>query len=93
METAHDFEVFTSKDKGETSRSKKSNKSQKIKELKEIIAHHEILERVIKERYKTLSENFSKTNAAFENLALESIKEKKKKKKITKDYNKLMVVS
>jgi hypothetical protein len=38
MEPAQDFEVFTSKDEGETSRSKKSKKSQKIKELKEIIA-------------------------------------------------------
>jgi hypothetical protein len=89
MEPAQDFEVFTSKDEGETSRNKKSKKSQKIKELKEIITQHEILERVIKARYKTLSENFAKTNAAFEKLALESIKDKKKKKKITKDYNNL----
>jgi len=44
---------------------------------------------VIKPRYKALSENFAKTNAAFEKLACESIKDKKKKKKITKDYNSL----
>jgi hypothetical protein len=44
---------------------------------------------VIKSRYKALSENFAKTNAMFEKLARESIKEKKKKKKITKDYNNL----
>ena len=44
---------------------------------------------MIKETYKTLSENFSKTNASFENLSCESIKDKKKKKKITKDYNSL----
>jgi hypothetical protein len=44
---------------------------------------------VIKARYKDLSENFTKTNASFEKLACESIKDKKKKKKITKDYNSL----
>jgi hypothetical protein len=36
-----------------------------------------------------LSENFEKTNAAFERLAKESVKEKKRKKKLTKDYNSL----
>jgi hypothetical protein len=64
-------------------------KSQNINELKEIIAQQEILERVIKEIYKDLSNNFAKTNATFEKLACESIKDKKKKKKITKDYNSL----
>jgi hypothetical protein len=49
----------------------------------------EVLERVIKVRYKSLSENFAKINESFEKLARESIKEKKKKKKITKDYNNL----
>jgi chromosome segregation ATPase len=44
---------------------------------------------VIKARYKSLSENFAKTNAAFEKLARESVKDKKRKKKITKDYNSL----
>jgi hypothetical protein len=47
------------------------------------------LERVIKERYKKLSENFEKTNTAFERSAKESVKEKKRKKKLTKDYNSL----
>jgi protoheme ferro-lyase len=47
------------------------------------------LERVIKERYKKLSENFEKTNTAFERLVRESVKEKKRKKKLTKDYNSL----
>jgi hypothetical protein len=82
MEPAQDFEVFTSKDEGETSRNKKSKKSQKIKEMKEIMAQEEILERVIKARNKTLSENFDK-------LALKSIKDKKKKKKISKEYSSL----
>jgi chromosome segregation ATPase len=89
MEPAQEFEVFISKDEGETSRNKKSKKTQKIKELKEVIAQQEVLERVIKARYKALSENFAKTNAAFEKMACESVKEKKKKKKITKDYNSL----
>jgi chromosome segregation ATPase len=69
--------------------SKKSKKSQKIRELKEVIAQQEVLERVIKARYKVLSENFAKTNAAFEKLARESVKDKKRKNKITKDYNNL----
>jgi hypothetical protein len=51
-----------------------------------VIAQQEVLERVIKEIYKTLSDNFAKTNAAFEKLACESVKEKKRKEKITKDY-------
>jgi hypothetical protein len=79
METTQDCEAFTPKDEGETSRNKKSKKSQKIKELKEVIAQQEVLERVIKARYKALSKNFAKTNAAFEKLARESIKDKKKK--------------
>jgi hypothetical protein len=47
------------------------------------------LERVIKDRYKKLSDNFAKTNVAFEILAKESVREKKRKKKLTKDYNSL----
>jgi hypothetical protein len=39
------------------------------------------LERVIKDRYKKLSDNFSKTNVAFESLAKESVREKKRKTK------------
>jgi hypothetical protein len=49
-----------------------------------VIAQQEVLERVIKERYKTLSDNFAETNAAFEKLAQESVKEKKRKKKSPK---------
>jgi hypothetical protein len=44
---------------------------------------------VIKAIYKALSENFANTNANFEKLACESIKDKKKKNKITKDCNSL----
>jgi hypothetical protein len=54
-----------------------------------VIAQQEVLERVIKEIYKKLSDNFAETNAAFEKMARESVKEKKIKQKITKDYNSL----
>jgi hypothetical protein len=54
-----------------------------------VIAQQEVLERIIKERYKTLSDNFAETNVAFEKMARESVKDKKRKKKITKDYNSL----
>jgi hypothetical protein len=87
MEQAPEEEMFIGYEEGETSSNKKSKKSHNIKAMKEIIAQQEVLERVIKARYKTLSKNFAETNAAFEKLALESIKEKKKKKNITKDYN------
>jgi hypothetical protein len=88
-EFAQNYETFTHTEEGETSKSSKSKKTQKIKHLKEVIAQQEVLERVIKERYKKLSDNFAKTNAAFERLARESVKEKKRKQKITKDYNSL----
>jgi hypothetical protein len=89
MEFAQDCETFTPINEGETSKSKKSKKSQKIKQLKEVIAQQEVLERVIKARYKSLSDNFAETNATLEKLAHESVKDKKKKNKITKDYNSL----
>jgi hypothetical protein len=54
-----------------------------------VIVQQEVLEWVIKERYKKLSDNFAKTNVALERLARESVKEKKRKQKITKDYNSL----
>jgi hypothetical protein len=54
-----------------------------------VIAQQEVLERVIKARYKTLSDNFTESNVAFEKLARETVKDKKRKKKITKDYNSL----
>jgi hypothetical protein len=88
-EFAQNYETFTHTEEGETSKGSKSKKSQKIKHLKEVIAQQEVLERVIKERYKKLSDNFAKTNAAFERLARESVKEKKRKQKLTKDYNSL----
>jgi hypothetical protein len=86
---AQDCETFTHTDEGETSKSTKLKKTQKIKQLKEVITQQKVLERVIKERYKTLSDNFAETNATFEKLAHESVKDKKRKNKITKDYNNL----
>jgi hypothetical protein len=48
---------------------------------------------VIKDRYNKLSDNFAKTNAAFKRLAKESVREKKKKKKLTKNYNILWLLA
>ena len=48
-----------------------------------------MIERVIKARYETLSKNFAETSAYLEILALESVKEKKKKKRIIKDNHQL----
>jgi hypothetical protein len=48
-----------------------------------------VLERVIKAKYEILSKNFAETSASLERLAHESVKEKKKKKKIVKDHNSL----
>jgi len=89
MEKAPEIERFTGYEEGETSSKRKSSKSQKIKKLKEKIAQYEVLERVIKARYETLSKNFVETSAALEILALESVKEKKEKKRIIKDNRRL----
>ena len=60
IEFAQNYETFTHTEEGETSKSTKSKKTQKIKHLKEVIAQQEVLEWVIKERYKKLSDNFAK---------------------------------
>ena len=52
-----------------------------------------MLEKVIKTRYETLSKNFAERNSSLERLAHESIKEKKKKDKVVKDYNSLWRVA
>jgi hypothetical protein len=88
-ECAQNFETFSQIEQGESSKNPRSNKSQRIKHLKEVISQQEVLEWVIKDRYKKLSNNFAKTNATFERLAKESVKEKKRKKKLTKDYKSL----
>jgi hypothetical protein len=71
----------------------KQSKSKEIRKLKKKLAQQEVLERVIKTRYETLSKNFAESNSALERLAHESIKEKKKKEKIVKDYNSLWRVA
>jgi archaellum component FlaC len=50
------------------------------------------LERVIKDRYQKLSDNFAKTNASFERLAKENVKEKKRKDKLTKNCSSLRLL-
>ena len=64
-----------------------------MKKLKKKLAEQEVLERVIKNRYETLSKNFAESNSALERLAHERTKEKKKKNKIVKDYNSLWRVA
>jgi hypothetical protein len=70
-----------------SSKKVKQSKSKEIKKLKKKLAQQEVLERVIKTRYETLSKNFVESNSALERLTHESIKEKKKKEKIVKYYN------
>jgi hypothetical protein len=88
-ECAQNYQTFSQVEQGESSKTPMSNKSQRIKHLKDVIAQQEVLERVIKDRYKKLSDNFAKTNAAFERLAKESVREKKRKAKLAKDCNSL----
>jgi hypothetical protein len=65
----------------------KQSKSKENNKLKKKLVEQKVLERVIKTRYETLSKNFAESKSSLERLALESIKEKKKKDKIVKDYN------
>ena len=51
------------------------------------------MERVIKQRYEILSNNFAKTDEAFKKLALKRVKEKKRKRKIVKDNNRLWKIA
>jgi hypothetical protein len=92
-ECAQNYQTFSQVEQGESSKNPRSNKSQRIKHLKEVIAQQEVLERVIKDRYKKLSDNFAKTNAAFERLAKETVKEKKRKTKLIKDCNSLRCIN
>jgi hypothetical protein len=71
----------------------KQNKLKEIKKLKKKLAEQEVIERVIKTRYETLSKNFAESNSALERLSHERIKEKKNKNKIVKDYNNLWRVA
>jgi hypothetical protein len=71
----------------------KQSNSKEIKKLKKKLAEQEVLERVIKTIYETLSKNSVESNSSLERLSHESIKEKKKKDKIVKDYNSLWRVA
>ena len=85
MEPAHNFEGFTTYEEGDTSNKKNPNDCKIINKLKRKIKQQEVLERVMKERYATLSENFAKTSEAFKNLTLKRVKEKKRKRNIIKE--------
>jgi len=85
--------MFTGFEEGETSSKKKQRKSKKIQKMEEKIAHQEVLERVIKARYETLSKNFAKTNEAFKMLELKRVKEKKQRNKIMKDNHRLWKIA
>jgi hypothetical protein len=92
-ECTQKYETLNQTEQGESTKKPRSNKAQRIKHLKEVIAQQEVLERVIKDRYKKLSDNFAKTNAGFERLAKESVKEKKKKEKLVINCNRLRLLS
>lgn len=59
-----------------------------IKKQKKKLKQQIVLERVIKQIYETLSDNFAKTHEAFRQLALKRVKEKKKMKNIVNENNK-----
>jgi hypothetical protein len=90
---AQNYETLKHTEQGESSKKPRPNKAQRIKHLKEVIAQQEVLERVIKDRYKRLFDNFAKTNAAFERLAKESVKEKKKKEKLINNCSRLRLLA
>jgi hypothetical protein len=92
-EGAQNYETLSQTEQGESSKKPRPNKAQRIKHLKEVIAQQEVLERVIKDIYKRLSDNFAKTNAAFERLAKESIKEKRKKEKLINNCSRLRLLA
>jgi hypothetical protein len=93
MEETPQTKGFTSLDEGEASTKKKISKLAKIQKMKEKIEEKEVLERVIKARYETLSKNVAKTREAFKRLALIHVKEKKKRKTIMKHNHKLWNIS
>jgi hypothetical protein len=92
-ECAQNYETLSQTEQGESSKKPRPNKAQRIKHLKEVIAQQEVLERVIKDRYKRLSDNFAQTNAAFERLAKESVKEKRKKEKLINNCRRLRLLA
>jgi len=65
------------------------SKSVKIQKLKDKIVEYEVLERVIKSRYETLTQNAAETRDAFKRLAYIHVKEKRKRKKVIQQNYKL----
>jgi hypothetical protein len=92
-ECAQNYDTLSKTEQGESSKKPRPNKAQKIKHLKEVIAQQEVLERVIKDRYKRLSDNFAQTNAAFERLAKQSVKEKRKKERLINSCSRLKLLA
>lgn len=93
MEHVQDYEVFSTHEEGKTSKKKVTDESRIIKKLKKNLKQQVVLERVIKQRYEVLSNNFAETHEAFRQLALKRVKEKKRNKKIFKDNNRLWRIS
>jgi archaellum component FlaC len=91
-EFTQNYDAMSKMEQGESSKKSRSNKTHRIKHLKEVIAQQEVLERVIKERYKRLSDNFAQTNATLDKLAKQSIKEKRKKEKLINNCSKLKLL-
>jgi hypothetical protein len=92
-EFAQNYDTMSKMEQGESSKKSGPSKAQKIKHLKEIIAQQEVLERVIKDRYKRLSDNFAQTNAAFQKLAKQNVKEEKKKKRLVNECSRLKLLA
>jgi hypothetical protein len=91
-EFAQNYDTMSKMEQGESSKKSGPSKAKKIKHLKEIIAQQEVLERVIKDRYKRLSDNFAQTNAAFQKLAKQNVKEEKKKKRLVNECSRLKLL-
>jgi archaellum component FlaC len=91
-ECAQNYDTLSKTEQGESSKKPRPTKAQKIKHLREVISQQEVLERVIKERYKRLSDNFAQTNAAFERLAKQSVKEKRKKERLVNSCSRMKLL-
>lgn len=88
MEPIQNYEGFSIHEEGQSSKKTVTEEIKIIRKLKKKLKQQTVLERVIKQRYETLSQNFAKTYEAFRLLAIKRVKEKKKMKKIIKENNK-----
>jgi len=88
MEPFQDIESFSIHEEGQSSKKTVTEEMKLIKKLKKKLKVQTVLERVIKQRYETLSQNFEKTYEAFRLLAIKRVKDKRKMKKIIRENNK-----